>query len=172
MDNPSREFFFPVTEGQVRKALQRLPYSDTFGITHVWFRRVRLSDYQAGRVPFAEFLCGSGSRIIVLYPWHRDLLLRFGRRRPPRRLLSEYAQWTEDLILENDQWCLRWTEGGLRSFYLNNLQLHEVGHHVDRSYRRWTPASQRETEEAADQYAVYWSKRAPKHYHDATDGGD
>ena len=168
IDNPSRQFAFPIVESQIRKALGRLPYSDTARITHVWLRRVSMASYRAGRVPFAQFLCGRGARIIVLYPWPTDMLLRFGRRRPMARLLREYSPWTEDLVLVEERWCLRWTMDALRAFYLNHLLLHEVGHHVDWYYRRWTEANRRQTEEAADQYAVYWSKRAPKQYHDRT----
>ncbi len=162
IDNPSRSFFFPVGEDEIRETLRRLPWTDTCEITHVWFRRIRKTDYDAGRVPFAEFMCGSGCRIIILYPWPVDQLLRFGKRRPSKALLKEYAPWTTDLVQREGQWCLRWTLDGLRDFYLKNLLLHEVGHHVDWYYRHWTAANRRQAEEEANQYAIRWAKRVPK----------
>lgn len=48
----------------------------------------------------------------------------------------------------------------LRRFYIEHLLYHEVGHHVDWYRRYWSRANLRQVEEAADQYAVQWSRTA------------
>lgn len=45
----------------------------------------------------------------------------------------------------------------LRRFYLEDLLLHEVGHHVD--WRYWSAANKKGVEEFAEQYAVTWARK-------------
>jgi hypothetical protein len=157
VDNPSRDFFFPVSEEDVRKTLNSLPAICRAFLTHVWLRRVRKSDYETKTKPLASFIAGSGVRLIVLYSWPKDLLLRFGDRKPSKRRLRRYAPWGPELIKEGGEWCLRWSEDQLRLFYIQHLLLHEIGHHVDYFCRRWSKANKKQVEEFADQYAVEWS---------------
>lgn len=156
-DNPSRDFFFPISVQDIRSTLDQLPTIARDRLTHVWLRRIRKSDWETQRKPFALFIAGSGVRLIVLYPWPRDLLLRFGARKPSQRKLREYSPWSPELIKDGPDWCLRWSEASLRLFYLQHLLLHEIGHHVDFFYRRWSKANDKQVEEFANQYAVEWS---------------
>jgi len=151
------DFFFPLSVQDIRTTLDQLPAISRARLTHVWLRRIRKSDWEAQRKPFALFIAGSGVRLIVLYPWPRDLLLRFGPRKPPQKKLREYARWNPELIQDGPDWCLRWSEAALRLFYLEHLLLHEIGHHVDFFYRRWSKANHKQVEEFANQYAVEWS---------------
>ena len=161
-DNSSRDFFFPITPQDVLNGMQRLPNKDTDSITHVWFRRLKRSDYETGRHPLATFSCGSGVRLITFYPWPKDLQLRLGNRKPVESTLRWYSPWTTDLEETDHGWVLRWTMGKLRAFYLNNLLLHEIGHHVDWFHRRWSRANLKQVEAEAERYAFHWSTDAPK----------
>ena len=67
-DNPSRDFFFPLNADEVLAAIKGLPASHVAGITHVWLRRVKKSDYIEQVQPLAWFICGSGVRLITLFP--------------------------------------------------------------------------------------------------------
>lgn len=156
-DNPSRDFFFPVDGVESLSALAALPAADTDGITHVWLRRLKRSDYETGTMPLAEFICGSGVRLVVLYPWPRDMLLRFGQGRPRSQVLNRYAPWCTDLVQHEGEWALRWERAALRRFYVMHLLFHEVGHHVDHYQRRWSKANRAQVEEYANQYAMQWS---------------
>jgi hypothetical protein len=160
VDNPSRDFFFPVSVADVRATLEQLPPMCRNGLTHVWLRRVRKSDYEALTKPFASFIAGSGVRLIVLYAWPKDLLLPMGEKKPSQRKQRLYAPWGPELIHRDKEWYFRWTQEGLRLFYLQHLLLHEVGHHVDLLFRRWSRADSKRAEEFADQYAIEWSHAA------------
>jgi hypothetical protein len=120
-----------VSAEEVLESLKEFPDEHTEGITHIWLRRARKDESEQCRVPFAEYLCGSGVRAIVIYPWPKDLTLKFGARKPPARLLKEYSRWTDDLISENGNWSLRWTKDALQQFYRNYILAHEIGHHLD-----------------------------------------
>lgn len=165
-DNPSRDFFFPVTAQEAVEALRRLPPGHRNGITHLWLRRVRKKDYDDDH-PFANYICGSGVQLIVLYPWPSDMLLRFpGSRKPTAKMLRNYEPWCTDLVRRDGEWCLRWTRESLRSFYLDDLLLHEVGHHLDFYRRQWTDANSKQQEQFAENYAVVWSRRLKSVYED------
>ena len=160
-ENPSRDFYFPLSGQETLEALTALPKKNTRHLTHLWLRRRKKSE---GATPFAEFICGSGVRVIVLYPWPTDNILRFGKRRPSGRQIKLYSEWTADLFQEDGIWCLRWTNDALRHMYIKHLLYHEVGHHIDWYNRQWSNANRKQVEDFADQYAVSWSKTATDVY--------
>lgn len=163
-DNPSRDFFFPMSAAETMAALRGLPPEHLAGITHLWLRRLKKTEFAAGNHPLAEFICGGGVRLIVLYPWPRDMLLPLGRHKPSARLLKSYSEWTTDLVHNSEGWFLRWTLASLRSFWIEGIVFHEIGHHVDKCSRRWSKANRRQVEEFADQYAATWTANGKRQY--------
>ncbi len=152
-DNPSRDYFFPITESDVRRELAHLPKRDWAGVTHIWFRRFRASDYEAGEIPLAEFCCGSGVRVVVLYPWPKSLRWNHGPKKPAEKLLKILEHYEARLTFSEGEWVSEWKEHMLKNMYVEYLLFHEIGHHVDRYTRRWSKANRRQIEEVADQYA-------------------
>lgn len=154
-DNPSRDFVFPASGAALAERCRQLPGGAGDGITHLWLRRVNHRRFAA--VPQAEFICGSGVRLIVIYPWRADLLQRLGTRRPSAATLRSFAPWATELRHEGGQWCLVWGRDALERYCLEGLLLHEIGHHLDQQRNRWTAANRRATEARADGYAARWS---------------
>ena len=66
-DNPSRDFAFPIGEGEIRWELKHLPRKDWKKITRFWFRRLKKSEYEANELPLAEYARGSGVQFVILY---------------------------------------------------------------------------------------------------------
>lgn len=163
-ENPSKGFVFPVSGQEVLAYLRTYPTMQVGGITHIWLRRAKKTDFDSGALPMAEFICGSGVRVIVLYPWAKDLTLSFGAKRPSAKELRQYARWTEDLVFKDAQWYLRWQPEALRNFYLDHLLAHEIGHHVDWYERHWSKANRKQVEEFAEQYAWQWLASSTKTY--------
>ncbi|PRQ05143.1 hypothetical protein [Enhygromyxa salina] len=159
-EKSSRDFFFPLNGAETLQALHALPRKDVEAITHVWLRRARKSDYLAGELPLATFICGSGVRVITLYPWPTDRVIRFGTKRPTQRVIREYSKWGTELFQEDERWCIRFSELGLRRFFIEHLLYHEVGHHVDWYRRHWSAANAEQCEEFANQYAMARSRTA------------
>jgi len=152
-ESPSRGFFFPLEANEALTALKALPKRDYEGITHIWLKRVKAAEYDSGSLPLAEFICGSGVRALVLYPWPKNLCQNFGQRKPSKRTLSEYEPYG-DIRKVGKSWILKWQLSKLRKFYINVLLYHEVGHHIDKYYREWSKANSKQVEEFADQYAI------------------
>ena len=153
-DNPSKDFFFPISVEEAKEAVQALPKDDYEGITHIWLRRVTKSEYKKGQLPLAEFICGSGVRVIILYPFPENLIMNLGSKKPSGRKLKELSKWCTDLQKNKGKWFLKWNQDSLREYYINHLLYHEVGHHVDWYSRHWSMANSKQTEEFADQYAI------------------
>jgi hypothetical protein len=152
-DNPSRDYFFPLDGRECLQALSALPEAHVRGLTHLWLRRPRSSE-SATSPRLAEFICGSGVRLIVLYPWRRDLRLCVGGTRPLARTVRVYKRFEAELVHEGGLWYFAFDERNLRRFYVEHLLYHEVGHHVDWYERHWSKANRAQVEEFADQYAI------------------
>ena len=153
-DNPSRDFFFPLSGQEVLEALRGLPKRDSDGITHVWLRRLKKADFIEGKTPFAWFCCGSGVRAIVLFPWPNDLTISYGNKRPSNKTINEFERYGASLEKVGKDWVSKWTIESVRKYYIQGILYHEVGHHIDRYYRLWSSANLKKVEEYADQYAI------------------
>lgn len=153
-ENPSREYFFPLNVYEAEQAIKALPKRDYALITHIWLRRFKKSEYEAGQLPLAEFICGSGVRAIVLYPVPKDMKIYLGAKKPSDRKLNELGKWCNDIRFEKGCWIAKWQLTDLRKYYINNLLYHEVGHHVDWYSRSWNDTNSKSIEEFADQYAI------------------
>lgn len=153
-DNPSRDFFFPLNGKETLEALSALPKRDFEGITHVWLRRLKKSDYIHGNQPYAWFSCGSGVRLITVFPWPNDMIVNYGVKRPPNRIINEVERYGATVEKSGKRWFSRWNLEAVRRFYIQGILYHEVGHHIDWYNRHWSDANLKPVEEYADQYAI------------------
>lgn len=151
-DNPSRDFFFPLSGEEVLETLKSLPKHDYEGITHIWLRRPKKQDYIDGKLPYAWFSCGSGVRAIVMFAWPNDLKISYGTKKPSNRIINEVSRFGATIEQKGKEWFSQWCVKSVRKFYIHILY-HEVGHHVDWYFRRWSRANSKEIEEYAEQYA-------------------
>lgn len=161
-DNPSRNFYFPITAIEARDYLRTFPTENIEEITHLWLKRLKVKEYDLPDRPLAEYIWGSRVHLIVLYPWARNGLLHFGNRRPSAGVLRQYKHWATDLIEKDGVWCLRWTKEAVRDFYFTGLLAHEVGHHCDPN--RFSRANKKRREETAEQYALRWMPNGQRLY--------
>lgn len=154
VDNPSRDFYFPVTVKEVKQVLSKLPSELTRHLTHIWLRKrsKKREVYQGA------FICGSGVQLIVMYAFPKDLMMRFGEQKPSKSTLTWYAPYKPELIRQENKWFLKWSEEGIRNYYLKGLLLHEIGHKADSYYKRyWSPAYAGKAEKFANNFAYYWA---------------
>lgn len=152
-DNPSREYYFPISQTDLEEFLAKLPEADVEGLTHIWLRRHETNS-ERRKGSFAEFICGSGVRVIVIHPWPVDGKCFISKRKPSLRQVRQYQRFNAQLINERGRWYIYLDGENLKRFYLEHLFLHEVGHHIDWYYRHWSKANRKQCEEYADQYAV------------------
>ncbi len=165
VDNPSRDFYFPVTVDEVKKILGRLPKDHTDHLTHIWFQKIKKTEYLDGKTFQGSFVCGSGVYLIILNPFPTDNKMRFGKNKPLTKILNYYKDFTIDLKEDGDGWYLKWTEEKIKRYYLENLLLHEIGHSIDSFYKRyWSKATEQKRENWADNYVAVWADQIRENY--------
>jgi hypothetical protein len=159
-DNPSKDFYFPVTETEILERINQLPTEHRENITHIWLRKIKREDYEKCEEAQAMFICGSGVNLIVLNAFPTNLRMNFGNKKPTKRTLKLYSEWTQDLHFDEKKqiWFLQWEAEKIRDYYLNSLLLHEIGHFVESVYEKyWSQAKGQRREDFADNYAKIWS---------------
>jgi hypothetical protein len=157
LDNPSRDFYFPVTTDEVRLTLAKLPVEHTAHLTHIWFQKIKKADYLNGETFQGCFICGSGVYLIVLHPFPVDNRMRFGKIKPDNKIINYYKKYTTDLQKDEKGWFLKWTKESIKDYYLNDLLLHEIGHSVDSFYKRyWSAAGNAKREKFAGNFVAVW----------------
>ena len=165
IDNPSRDFYFPVTKDEVRETLQRLPENHTNHLTHIWLQRIKKSDYLSHKTFQGSFVCGGGVYLIILHPFQVDNKMRFGKSKPLKKTLNYYRDFTMELKMDQDGWFLQWTHEKIREYYLEILLLHEIGHSIDSFYKRyWSKSTKQKREKWADNYATVWADQLRETY--------
>lgn len=160
VDNPSRDFFFPVNVNEIKDFLKQLPIKHVELLTHIWLRKISTKEYNNEGNVQGCFISGSGVRLIVLHPFPKHLTMNFGRKKPVKRILKWYSDFEPDLVNKNNEWLLVWTEEKIKRYYLEGLLLHEIGHQIDSlNARYWSKGyTLQKAENYADNYAFYWSR--------------
>ena len=153
-DNPSRDFFFPISAQEALEALKALPKEDYEGITHIWCRRAKKSEYINGELPWASFICGSGVRLITLYPWPKHMTVSWAKK-PANRFFNDFRRFDIEIVKNKNKWIAKPTLLQLRKLYVEYLLYHEIGRHNDWYCRHWSKANKKQSNEFADQYAIH-----------------
>lgn len=165
IDNPSRDFYFPVTVEEVKRVIGSLPGKHTAHLTHIWFQKIKKSDYLNGDTFHGSFVCGSGVYLIIIHPFPADNKMRFGKTKPLKKTLNFYKDFTTDIGEDKDGWFLQWTEEQIRKYYSECLLLHEIGHSIDSFYKRyWSKATGQKRENWADNYVAVWANQIRETY--------
>lgn len=169
-ENPSRDFFFPISASEILLALKSLPKREYGGITHIWMRRLIKADFIDRVQPLAYFACGSGVRVITLFPWPKNMTLSYGSKKPPNKIINEAKRYGAEVVMEGGNWVSKWNIESLRRFYIQGILFHEVGYHLDQYCRIWSRANSKQVEEFADQYAIARTANATRIYNKLVDG--
>lgn len=165
IDNPSRDFYFPVNEQEVKEILDKLPKEHTEHITHIWFQKIKKSDYLDGKTFQGSFICGSGVYLIVLNPFPTDFKMRFGHKKPLKSVLNYYKEYTTELKEDQDGWYLKWTEEKIKNYYLESLLLFGIGNSLNSFYKRyWSKASKQKSEKWVDNFVAVWADQVREKY--------
>ncbi|WP_339910425.1 hypothetical protein [Symmachiella dynata] len=117
-------YVHPVTPDEVAARLELLPAEFTEGLEVVQFSRMTRKR--------SLFPCYGMQWGVAIYLYPIDETLEEAYVRPPtpqQRIETEMhgGVWSPD----GNLWRLSWTEAAIKDFYLNNILIHELGHHND-----------------------------------------
>lgn len=120
IDNPSRNYFFPINKEDIKTTLQLYCEDMPSIITHIWFRKHNPKDnvqsYSVG---------GGGVTAIVLYPFPQDLTINLGKSKPNLRILKWYADYAI-VYKKRDTWIAKFSKKSLHDYYLERLLPYEI----------------------------------------------
>lgn len=166
-ENPSRDFYFPVSVEEIKLILAKLPKEHTEHLTHIWLQKIKKIDYLNGDTFQGCFICGSKVYLIVLHPFPTDNKMRFGKTKPENKNLNYYKKYTTDLQQDDKGWFLQWTDQTIKDYYLNDLLLYQIGQSIDSFYKRyWSVAAKTKRENFANNYVAVWSNTTRQTFKD------
>ncbi|WP_420570864.1 hypothetical protein [Kordia sp.] len=158
IDNPSRDFFFPITVAEIKEFFAKLPSEHTEHITHIWLRKISNKEHEKEDGFQGCFICGSEVNLIVLHPFPKDLKMKFGHKKPSNKTLKWYTPYEPELVYTNKEWVLKWTEEKIKKYYLEGLLLFEIGHQINSVYKRYWSSNyiKKRGDDFANNFAYYW----------------
>jgi hypothetical protein len=150
-DTVPKDMFFPADEHEIDQALKALPAIDTDGISHIWLRRAKASEFRSGRIPLAEYIAWGDIALIVFYPWPESLRMPLIKK-PADKVLIRYKRWKPVAKSHKAKWHFEWQAETAKDFCLNELVRHMALVHSD--FRKEHSAREkRRGEEIPVQYA-------------------
>ena len=151
-DNIPKDVFFPVDEQEIRDTLAKLPKDDVKGITHIWLRKAKASEFRNGRSPLAEYIAIDGVNLIAFYPWPEHLRMPLTKKLPDA-ILNRYRRWSPQMSSNKGKWLLEWQPDTAKDFCLSDLIRHEVAVHVEFTAKHAARSSRQPMIELPIQYA-------------------
>jgi hypothetical protein len=150
-DQPSKDAYFPASVTEITEVLGKIPKTDTAGITHIWLRRAKASEFRSGRIPFAEYVTRDDIHLIVLYPWPENMIFPLTKK-PADAVLTRYKKWAPEPFSHKGKWNLKWNATTVQDFYLHELLVREIGHHVDFQQKNWSKQNGMPVQYATQRY--------------------
>lgn len=130
IDTIPKDLFFPFEEGQIADEFSKMPASDAEGISHIWLRRPRASEFRNGRIPLSEYIAWGNIALIALYPWPTTLRMPLTKK-PTDQILNRYRRWAPRLTSHKGKWHLEWTAEHAAEFCIGELVRHMVSVHAE-----------------------------------------
>ncbi len=124
-----QRFIMPVCEAEIAETLARLPDRFKVGLKAVILLG---GSSKQGKVR-SSFLYGryAFNGVIYLHAFPKWRLKRSYKRAPRPHILDEYKRAGAYITSRNGTCIIEFTESSLKQFYLRDVLMHEIGHHVD-----------------------------------------
>lgn len=123
------KFILPLTEQCIRATIDSIPAEFTSGLKGVVTLGGSRKQEQVFRSIFAYGKYFNGA--IWLHPYPKSFMVTNYKSLPKPHILNDYRRVGAKIEGENKHWTISFDEESLRQFYLRDVLLHEVGHHVD-----------------------------------------
>jgi hypothetical protein len=147
-------FIMPVTLSEIQSVFQTIPKKFTDGLSAVFL----LGGAKKQEKSWSTFTYGRyGGNIIYLHPYPKKYLVREYTSPPKPHILMEYKRAGASTTEKSGKFIVEFTLGALRQFYLRDVLMHEIGHHVDRA--NFGKKSRRREESFAEWFATEYGFR-------------
>lgn len=147
-DHPSRDYFHPVNEAEIRSALAKMPKRLTRRLRAVLLPRITARDAVHGIEARRRYLC------IILNPFPKSLHQFWTQAPPSEMAIRHYMPWGATWEQAERGWYQVWTLDHLKRYYLYHLLLHELGHINQPAFH-----ALKRRESFAEDFALTWARR-------------
>ncbi len=146
----ARDFVRPFSIEDIRKVLIDVPVNYLDGLSAIILLGGSTKQFRSRHL-YRYGMYSAG--IIYLCPIPKKLLIHRFKRPPKPNVTREYTRFGASIIQSNGEWVIRFTSESLRLFYLYDVLLHEIGHHIE----RWKRSPRSTCETFAKWYAEHQS---------------
>lgn len=153
------DFIRPVEAEDVRELLSRVPSNFLHSLDGVYLlggtsKQIRTAKKLLRYGCYSRQYSRYGRGQIYLHAFPRQWLSDYWKQRPKPTIVEQYTRMGAEWKQDSSGWRLEFNESSLRRFYLFNVLLHELGHHVDkRVWNRDSKSAERYAEWFAQEYA-------------------
>lgn len=122
-------FLMPINKRTVRETLASVPSEFLTGLSAVFLLR---GSKKQEKVFKSRFCYGRYSQnVIFIHPYPKKYMVQKWSTLPKPSVLNEYERAGAKVTPDGEHWCIQFDEASLKQFYLRDVLLHELGHHVD-----------------------------------------
>ncbi|MGF1490574.1 MAG: hypothetical protein ACFBSE_26075 [Prochloraceae cyanobacterium] len=150
------DFIMPVTKAEVSRKLERLPnqfLKDLKGVMLLGGSKKQLKTAYSGLSCYGTYY----DRVIFLLAFPKEQLTTSYVNLPAPHIKKDYEKAGAIYYCKNNLWHRYFSLNALKTFYLNDVLIHELGHHVDRNNKNDDLSAEKYAEWFARQYG-YKSK--------------
>lgn len=144
------DFILPVSEADIRETLASVEQHFLTGLAGVVVLGGAKKQDRSFRRLFA-YGCYC-ENAIFLHPFPRRFMDQIWRTLPKPSLLNDYERAGAHITPDGRHWRVQFDEESLRRFYLRDVLMHELGHHVDRG--NFASKTDRKAERFAEWFAT------------------
>jgi hypothetical protein len=143
----NERFVRPFDAEAVRDVIEQVPAEFVVGLSGIiLLGGTRKQD----KVCYSLFHYGCyGGNRIYLHPYPRRRMVRWLGTRADPWFVQEFGPHGAEFVEDRGSRKMVWSEDSLRRYYLHNVLLHELGHHVDKR-----DANRRKSERFAEWFAA------------------
>jgi len=149
------KFIFPISKSDIEYTLSLLPEEFTKGINGIFL--LSGTNKQESFAQKAMVFGGYNPflKTIVLHPFPTKYLNSFYKKLPAPHKLNDFKRAGARIKKVNKGWEIKFSLMNLRNFYLNDVLIHEIGHHIDENYDK----SNKKMENFAEHFVQQYSSR-------------
>ncbi len=129
VEQPSPEFICPVKRHDIIGMINSIPDEFTAGLQSIIvLKGSRRQAAVSGRgYTYGRYF----DKKVFLHPFPKRLMTRYYRKLPAPHIVNDYKRAGATVETDSDGSKIVFTEQAVRDFYLRDVLVHEIGHHVD-----------------------------------------
>ncbi|MCA0363919.1 MAG: hypothetical protein LCH67_07725 [Bacteroidetes bacterium] len=115
-DNPSKDFFFPITFEEIKNSLPKEVF-DSY--THIWFKKMKRSTFENENWIVSDNVFGGGVNLLVIFPFPKDLRIRESLSKPTQRRIKHFQKYEAQLKYDKKGYFFEFDTLSIKKYYLN-----------------------------------------------------